>query len=261
MRFTAIRLAASILAICFSLPTLRVTAQSGPKAAWGFEEGSGSVAADSSGNNNSGTLLDSPAWVTGRIGGGLSFDGVDDGVQVPDAASLDFTTGVTMSAWIRMSNQPDNAAVLIKESTATGWSYALYFNNSHWLKAYVRLADGYHYAQLTEPLPLDEWLYVAATFDGTTIRLFVNGEESATESASGSIVTSNESLWLGVDQNGGDRFAGEIDELRLYDRALSQSEIINDATLAADPSAPLQVTAVTPADGALGVKMDNWPNR
>src|SRR3989338_4761919 len=68
-------------------------------AGYAFDEGSGTTATDTSGNNNSGTLTNGPAWSTGQYGGALSFDGTNDYVNVPDAASLDLTSW-TISAWV-----------------------------------------------------------------------------------------------------------------------------------------------------------------
>src|SRR5688572_9579321 len=69
-------------------------------AAYAFDEGTGSAAADASGTGNNGTLA-GPTWVAGKNGGGLSFDGVNDWVTVADANSLDLTTAMTLSAWVR----------------------------------------------------------------------------------------------------------------------------------------------------------------
>jgi hypothetical protein len=77
---------------------------SGLVAYWSFDEGSGSTAGDSSGNGHTGTLAYSPAWAGAascRIGGCLSFDGVDDHVKVAHAAQLQLTGDVTVAAWIK----------------------------------------------------------------------------------------------------------------------------------------------------------------
>src|SRR5207253_6948477 len=95
-------------------------------AAYGFEDGAGTTAADASGNGNTGTLS-GPAWTSsGRFGGALSFDGVDDWVTVADADSLDLTSGMTLEAWVNPST-PGGAwrAVLMKEQAAN-LCYALY---------------------------------------------------------------------------------------------------------------------------------------
>lgn len=76
----------------------------GPVAHWKFDEGSGSTAFDSSGNGNDGTLqadMATTSWTTGKYGGALNFDGVDDYVNVPDSAAFDITEGVTVEFWVK----------------------------------------------------------------------------------------------------------------------------------------------------------------
>jgi hypothetical protein len=93
----------AILAFYFSVfISTSVLAQTGPRAAWGFEEGSGTTTSDGSGQGHSGTLTGGPSWVTSRIGSGLSFDGVDDKVVIPYGAAFDLTTTVTLSTWVKL---------------------------------------------------------------------------------------------------------------------------------------------------------------
>jgi hypothetical protein len=101
-------------------------AQTPPKAAWGFEESTGTTTSDSSSNGNTGALS-GPTWSAGRIGNALSFDGVNDRVEVADSDTLDFTTGLTISAWLKPASAPSSSVVMVKESATTGWSYALHF--------------------------------------------------------------------------------------------------------------------------------------
>src|SRR5688572_1382100 len=86
--------------VCLTFPA-RPTAQTGPIAAYSFDEGAGLVAADSSGNSHSGTLSGATWSTAGKYGGALSFDGVNDMLNVADAALLDLTTGMTVEAWVR----------------------------------------------------------------------------------------------------------------------------------------------------------------
>src|SRR5215207_3581729 len=76
-------------------------AQAGPVAAYGFDAGSGTVAADASGLNHSGTLVDATWTGSGRFGGALSFNGTSAYVQVPDADALDLAGAMTLEAWVR----------------------------------------------------------------------------------------------------------------------------------------------------------------
>src|SRR5688572_13999545 len=76
-------------------------AASPPVGDWRANEGSGTVLVDSSGSGNNGTILGNPTWVTGQHGQAIRFDGTGDYATVPDNASLDITTAITMAAWMK----------------------------------------------------------------------------------------------------------------------------------------------------------------
>src|SRR5262245_3490392 len=95
-------------------------------AAFGFEEGSGTTAVDSSGTGNPGTLS-GPARVAGKFGQGLSFNGVNNLVNVADSNSLDLTNGMTIEAWANPTSASDGFdTVVLKERGTTSLAYALY---------------------------------------------------------------------------------------------------------------------------------------
>jgi RHS repeat-associated protein len=101
----------------------RLAGQSTLVAAWSFNEGTGTTSDDRSTNDHTASLS-GPAWTTGKYGGGLSFDGVDDVVSVADANDLDFSSAFTIEAWVR----PDvSAAVrpLVRKGAMSGFAYSL----------------------------------------------------------------------------------------------------------------------------------------
>lgn len=105
--------------------------------------------------------LSASKWTTGRIGNGLSFDGINDLVGVPDAETLDFTSAVTVSAWINLAEPiVADAFVLAKESLTGPSSYYVLFNNLGWLKFAIWTPGGYQVGQITESLPAGEWMRV-----------------------------------------------------------------------------------------------------
>ena len=97
-------------------------------AAYGFEEPTGTTATDSSGQANTGTINGPTRTTGGRFGSALAFDGSNDQVTVPDSASLDLTTAMTLEAWVRPSTGTDWRTVLMKE-TSNGLAYGLYANS------------------------------------------------------------------------------------------------------------------------------------
>jgi hypothetical protein len=203
------------------------SAQNGLVAAYGFNEGAGSTTTDASGNANTGTLSGATWHAGGRYGGALAFDGINDWVTVPDKSVLDLTSGMTVEAWVYASSVGAWRTVLLKETTS-GLSYGLYASNtssrpSGWIR---RTSD----IDATGPsaLSANTWVHLAATYNGSTLILYVNGAQVATKAITGAIVTSSGPLRIGGTAPWGEYFAGRIDEVRIYNRALSPSEIQTD---------------------------------
>ena len=196
--------------------------------AWSFDEASGTTALDSSGAGNAGTLS-GPARTTGRYGGGLSFDGVNDWVTVADANSLDLTTGMTLEAWVRPTALGTTwRTVVIKEQPAN-LAYALYAgtHNASRPSAHVFTTDD---RALLGPsaLPANAWSHLAMTWDGLNIRMYVNGSQVSSAALAGTARTSTSPLRIGGTVVWPEWFSGVIDEVRVYNRALSATEIASD---------------------------------
>jgi hypothetical protein len=198
-------------------------------AAYGFGEGSGAVVADSSGNGNTGTI-ESAIWTSaGRYGSALSFNGVDNRVTIPDSSSLHLAGALTMEAWVKPSTLTGSwRTVLLKESPGE-LCYALYANaDTQGPSAHVFINGAEASARSTSTLPTNTWTYLAASYDGTTIRLYVDGTLTLSQTASGPISTSNDPLRIGGNAIWDEWFSGLIDEVRLYNGALNQTEIQTD---------------------------------
>jgi hypothetical protein len=207
---------------------------------WRLDEGGGASIVDSSIHGNDGTISGNPTWVPGQHGLAMAFDGIGDVAQVPDDASLNLTTGMTIAAWIR----PGLGATqdVVKKATngsLDGYELSLASPTSAaGQKFFVRLnqvASGDTYrVNSTANYPTDgTWVHVAATYDGTTIRLYIDGVLDASAPGPAAIATNSVPLSIGG-QNGGTRlFTGAVDDVFLYDRALSVAEI---QALAAPPA-------------------------
>jgi lysophospholipase L1-like esterase len=224
-------------------------------AQWRLDETSGSTAADASGNDNAGTLSpNGPVWTSGKIGGGLDFNGLDDSFSVPSSASINGLKGqMTAAFWMyKRTNAPGYGTLFGRRS---GSQYAdlwiVYCNNS--------AADEYSFgvttssgtATLTGPAAagdLNAWVHLAAVYDGGSMILYRNGLEVARRAHSGTIPDESSPVVLGAGDNGsagmGEYVSAVFDDVRLYNRALSEAEI---QTLSAQ-SAVQRVSGVAPGD-------------
>jgi hypothetical protein len=180
--------------------------------------------------------------VGGRVDGAGSFDGVDDYVTVPDDPSLDLTDRLTLAAWVNApSGQDDYARIVSREQSGVGnRQYNLGLDaNAREPRVVVDTVDSDGIA-VSGALPADEvtdgqWHHVAMTFDRTSkLRLYLDGVEVDSQSVSSSLVSRSSDVTFGAPAHlpGKDLFEGWIDDVRIYDRALSAGEIdqLYDAT-------------------------------
>jgi hypothetical protein len=223
-----------------------VAAPGGLVLAFGFEEIAGHGVVDSSTAPTNGTILGAARVAAGKIGRALSFDGVNDWVTVTDttASKIDLTSGMTVEAWVNPTAMAGWETVVMKERGAAGTgllSYALYAHDGApqagafaGPAGYLRPApantttdQGVRQASHT-PIPLGTWTHLATTYDGVSQRLYVNGVLVATRAQSGNAAIGNQPLRIGGNNVSGEFFHGLIDEVRIYNRALSAFEITTD---------------------------------
>jgi Concanavalin A-like lectin/glucanases superfamily len=197
----------------------------GLMAAYSFDEGAGTSVGDTSGNAHTGTITGT-TWITsGWFGGALRFDGANDWIAVPDAAGLDLRTGMTLEAWVYPTALSGWRTVVLKER-AGGLVYALYAHaDVPWPAAYVRVGGEDVGVEGVSPLRLNAWTHLATTYDGAILRLYVNGMEVGSQPGGGNIQVSTGRLRVGGNAVWGEWFAGRIDEVRIYNRALNPAEI------------------------------------
>lgn len=206
-------------------------------AAYGFDTGSGATVTDSSGTNH-GTIAGAVWTASGKFGQALVFDGVDDVVTIPDAAALDLTTGMTMEAWVYpTASQAGWKSILQKDPGA-------YFMYGHAEAPLVPAVGGILVGGQvlaiygTSAMALNTWTHLAATYNGTTLNFYVNGVLVSSVAASGALDSTTGPLRLGAGATAGEVFAGRIDEVRLYNRALTVTEIQTDMATPVTPATP-----------------------
>jgi hypothetical protein len=195
---------------------------------------------------NNGTLSGGATRVADRSatsGGAVQFDGTSGLITVPDAASLDLTSGMTLSAWVRPTALSGWQTVILKEcgdpvatcagtTSSTGLVYSLYANNDtdggpgSTVKVVGQTTD--QSAINAPPLSINTWHHLSATYGSATdpmLRLYVDGVQVASLPLTSNLRVSGRSLFIGGNQFWGEWFAGTIDDVTIYNRVLSAAEI------------------------------------
>ncbi|OGE92802.1 MAG: hypothetical protein A3C85_01555, partial [Candidatus Doudnabacteria bacterium RIFCSPHIGHO2_02_FULL_48_21] len=230
--------------IRFAPPAQAAAPTSGLVGYWNFNEVSGTTAGDSSGNGNTGALTNGPAWVSGQIGSGaLSFDSVDDEVNIGSASSIDdieIQGGISISAWIfaRSYGESNVGTIISKARFGTpNWRLRLEGSNNR-----IRFTKDYNTADLdkstnngTFPTSFfNSWKHLVLTWDGgdahSGIHIYLDGIELGSGGTNGSAAKNSDStatLYIGSTGSGINDFDGRIDEVRIYNRALSASEVLD----------------------------------
>lgn len=219
-----------------SVQVIGQSAEPGLIAHWKFDDTNGLTARDSSGNGNDGVLFNGPTWISSRSGGALSFDGKDDYVSVPDSPSLNsIADQMTVTAWImRRSDAPDYGSI-IGRRMGEGWDDA--WNLSYKMdpgKNYfflVNVLDGE--TQVIGPSSVSDvnkWVHLAGVYQNGKLRIYRNGSPASSADCAGAIVRDHNQIVIGAcdagDNNGITEFIdAAVDEIRLYNRALSDAEI------------------------------------
>lgn len=189
---------------------------------WSFDEGRGTVLSDLSGGDNNGTFSGTPEWVVGRFKSGLEFDGTSDTVLVPSSDSVNFSNAeLTISGWFKFPSSFSNERALLRKDN----QYQLGFTNSSTIRNLIGTSGTTGWTGVNDisySFETDTWYMLSMVYDGSTMTTYVNGEEVGEAVVTGSILTGGNNVGIG----GGVRpFGGTVDELRLYNRALSETEV------------------------------------
>jgi hypothetical protein len=198
------------------------------------------ILADATSNGNHGTISGATWSSSGRFGRALNFENADL-VTVPDSASLDLTGAMTIEAWLRPSSTNSWRTVAVKEGSSS-IVYGLYANSrpvsgggDDGPSGHVFVSGGETIARATDRLSQDLWTHLAMTYDGTALRVYEDGILIASRSAVGTVTTSSGALRIGGNVLKGEFYRGLIDELRVYRRALSATEIRTDMNTPVGP--------------------------
>jgi len=233
---------------------------------WKFDDGTGTIAVDSSGNGNDGVFIQDPEWVAGKFGSGLLFDG--QGGERVSLGGLDIPSGaMTITCWFKANNldTPGNDPRMVSKANGGG-------NNDHWwmfsssrisgekfLRFRLKTNDGQQTTEIKAgTFEVGEWIHGAVWWDGTDMKIYKNGEEVGSIAKGGTSVALDPTIQgaIGNQPIGAENrpFDGIIDDVRIYTKALTEAEL---AEVMAGPPAPL-AAGPNPADGT--TIEQNWTN-
>ncbi|MEI6438478.1 MAG: LamG domain-containing protein, partial [Candidatus Omnitrophota bacterium] len=205
---------------------------SGLKGWWKFDDASGTSAVDSSIYAHTGTLTNPPTWTTGTKSGALSFSGTNQYVQVGNQSSLNITGALTLAAWINPAVLGSGYKTVVAKRTAGGATNyevsldtttgaIIFYNGTIYLSSYIP--------------PANKWTYIAVTVDGTSLLFYADGILVDSKTIV-SLTTNAGSFAIGrPGDSAAQYFNGKIDDVRVYNRAISAAEdraIYDDAALA-----------------------------
>lgn len=226
---------------------------------WKLDESSGEIAYDSSGNFNDGVFVGAPQWASGYAGGAVWLDGVDDFIEVPHNDSLLPDTEVTVMCWIntpRLSgaNNSNWQALITKGNSPRVYSFytdeeagALHFS--------LGPEGAFLGSNSSDPVPLNEWVHVCAMLKNGSHLYYINGEPSAplNNMGDGSVITPGNTATVRIgNAPENNSFLGKMDDVRVYNGALSQEKIKLIMVSGLSPKA----TRPNPDVGALEVPRD-----
>jgi len=200
---------------------------------WRLAETSGTTAIDCYGFND-GTNYGATIGQTGQIETCYSFDGLDDYINCGNSASLDITNEITLETWVNVNSFGDNKGIISKlehdwgePDDASGYGLTIHYATPYNKIQFWLFGVSSEYLVSSTLLSIDTWYYVAATYDGSHMKLYINGVEDAITSATGTITLNSRSVLLGSNEFcQEDTFLnGSIDEVAIYNRSLSLEEI------------------------------------
>ncbi len=203
---------------------------------WNFDEGSGTIASDSSGYRNDGAISGA-TWVDGISGNALYFDGSYDKVYIEDSASLDAASGLTLEAWVNASSffgegSHNGNPIIAKWKSNTIGQYRISAHSGGSLKFVIADGSESDFLTVENALTVNHWYHVVSTWDGGYMKIYVNGELAGEKATTITELYgqeySEDYVQIGHDTGGNYPywyFDGVIDEVSIYNYALTAGEI------------------------------------
>ncbi|RCW48498.1 LamG-like jellyroll fold domain-containing protein [Paenibacillus prosopidis] len=243
--------------------TVKVIVDTDLKAWYKFDETSGASAADASGYGKTGTVNGGAAWTTGQTGNAVVLDGTNDYIALPAGVVSDADT-ITVAAWVNLDTVSNWTRIF---DFGSGTSTYMYLSPKNGANGKIRFAikNNNSSEQIIEgqsALATGGWHHVAVTLNGSTGTLYVDGAQAGSNT---SMTMKPSDLgwatqnWIGRSQYSDPYLDGRVDDFRIYNRAISSSEVtsvMNGQTLVTVTAAPTGVTAATADHRSINV---SWP--
>jgi len=199
---------------------------------WKLDETSGLTAADSSGYSNNGTLTNMAGneWTNGVVNGALGLDGSNDYVNCGNGASLNITEAITLSAWVNTDDSADGQHHSYVTKGDHAYSIQQGWNN--YIEFFIYDSGWYAANFLVDSSFNGVWHHLAGTYDGSQVKIYLDGVLRNTANHVGSIASTAYNVNIGRCSEVTDRlYDGRIDDVRIYNRALSANEIAEMANV------------------------------
>lgn len=227
MKYILIVMMLLSLAFIMSIPIHAEIDPTTMVAYWNFDEGSGKIAKDGSGNALDGDLIGNPVWIDGKVSKALAFNGLDDYVDVPTMTTPPF---ITFACWFKRTGPGSGGVPRLHSRGAGPWALEFGIGNTHppvaeQLAFYIAFADGSAAGWLPVFTPEENvWYHTAISYDGTWVRIYVNGDEVYADNQ-----WAGKEINQGISRIGGgalgDAFEGEIDEVMMFNVAITESDV------------------------------------
>lgn len=195
-----------------------------PVAHWKLDETTGTTAVDSE-NGHDGILTDGPVWeAAGEIDGALDFDGVNDRIIVNHDSSLALTSALTMTAWVKNQDSSLSSTYRIISKEQSGQ------NDAYWMAisgTTIYMGIGGNFFAASTTMTTNQWYHLAGTYDDTAdeVRIYLDGVLLSTQSTAAVLNANTANIQIGNNWQNSKPWNGLLDDVRLYDFALTTTEV------------------------------------
>ena len=218
-----------------------------------MEEGSGATLIDATAFGNDAAITGSPTWVAGRVGQALDLSGTGQYAIAPDSSSLDISTAITLAAWIKPEKVATQNIMKKTVGTTTPNGYELSLSSAGYV--FIRMNGSATYrldSNIVYPTDGTTWMHVAATYDGATITVYINGVLNTSKAVTPvAIGVNTTNLGIGAEPATTviNLYQGALDDARIYNRALNLAEI--QVLAGTTPTATLTVSRTGTGSGTI----------